>query len=282
MVNEATPPQWAPDPYGRHQMRYWDGSAWTEHVVDDNLPSRDPLVVPPATSYGGAAGFPEPVGSGDTAVGEQMPWGSAPASRQQPVGAAHGVAAAHAAPSSEPKPLMSGKMHALLALFTCGLWLLIAPAIYWLRKGAYKPAAVWVTACVVLVGVSVATGGPGSDGSVTTSSQPTATGTAQGLLGGATAKSTSPTKAKTTAAAKPSSTAKPTPRTTSSSTTPRKTSAKPKTTSTTKKTTAPKTDPRFDTCKAANAAGYGNYRRGVDAEYAWYQDRDDDGVVCEF
>jgi hypothetical protein len=41
------------------------------------------------------------------------------------------------------------------------------------------------------------------------------------------------------------------------------------------------TDPRFDTCGAANAAGYGNYRRGTDTEYGWYQDRDGDGVVCE-
>lgn len=41
------------------------------------------------------------------------------------------------------------------------------------------------------------------------------------------------------------------------------------------------TDPRFDTCGAANAAGYGSYRRGVDEEYGWYQDRDNDGVVCE-
>jgi len=40
-------------------------------------------------------------------------------------------------------------------------------------------------------------------------------------------------------------------------------------------------DPRFDTCRAANAAGYGTYRRGVDVEYDWYQDRDHDGVVCE-
>lgn len=40
-------------------------------------------------------------------------------------------------------------------------------------------------------------------------------------------------------------------------------------------------DPRFPTCGAANAAGYGPYHRGVDPEYAWYQDRDGDGVVCE-
>ncbi|MBG0820733.1 thermonuclease family protein [Planomonospora sp. ID91781] len=41
------------------------------------------------------------------------------------------------------------------------------------------------------------------------------------------------------------------------------------------------TDPRFPTCGAANAAGHGPYRRGTDPEYAWYQDRDGDGLVCE-
>ncbi|WP_425427543.1 excalibur calcium-binding domain-containing protein [Actinomadura meyerae] len=35
------------------------------------------------------------------------------------------------------------------------------------------------------------------------------------------------------------------------------------------------------TCAAARRAGHGPYRRGVDAEYRWYQDRDNDGVVCE-
>lgn len=45
---------------------------------------------------------------------------------------------------------------------------------------------------------------------------------------------------------------------------------------------APATDPRFGTCKEANANGYGNYVRGQDPEYDWYKDRDKDGVVCEF
>ena len=27
-------PAWKPDPYGRYAMRYFDGSEWTEHVVD--------------------------------------------------------------------------------------------------------------------------------------------------------------------------------------------------------------------------------------------------------
>ena len=41
------------------------------------------------------------------------------------------------------------------------------------------------------------------------------------------------------------------------------------------------TDPRFPTCKAANAAGYGDYVRDKDPEYEWYRDNDHDGVVCE-
>jgi hypothetical protein len=41
------------------------------------------------------------------------------------------------------------------------------------------------------------------------------------------------------------------------------------------------TDPRFGTCGEAIASGYGPYKKGSDAEYSWYIDRDKDGVVCE-
>ena len=44
---------------------------------------------------------------------------------------------------------------------------------------------------------------------------------------------------------------------------------------------APATDPRFGTCREANANGYGDYQQGVNPEYNWYQDRDHDGWVCE-
>ena len=40
-------------------------------------------------------------------------------------------------------------------------------------------------------------------------------------------------------------------------------------------------DPRFGTCGAAKAAGYGPYYRGTDPEYDWYRDADNDGIVCE-
>jgi len=36
-------PSWHPDPSGRHQLRYWDGESWTEHVSDAGAPSQDPL-----------------------------------------------------------------------------------------------------------------------------------------------------------------------------------------------------------------------------------------------
>jgi outer membrane biosynthesis protein TonB len=53
------------------------------------------------------------------------------------------------------------------------------------------------------------------------------------------------------------------------------TSAKPK------PKPAPATDPRYDTCTAAKKDGYGPYHQGQDPEYDWYDDRDDDGIVCE-
>ncbi|MDH2424659.1 excalibur calcium-binding domain-containing protein [Sphaerisporangium sp. TRM90804] len=40
-------------------------------------------------------------------------------------------------------------------------------------------------------------------------------------------------------------------------------------------------DPRYRTCREANAAGRGPYTEGVHPEYAWYTDGDRDGVACE-
>jgi hypothetical protein len=41
-----------------------------------------------------------------------------------------------------------------------------------------------------------------------------------------------------------------------------------------------KLDPRFPTCKAANASGYGPYYKSVNKEYFWYRDANNDGKVC--
>jgi hypothetical protein len=37
------PPGWFPDPHGRHQQRYWDGSTWTANVADGGATSTDPV-----------------------------------------------------------------------------------------------------------------------------------------------------------------------------------------------------------------------------------------------
>ena len=38
----SVPPGWLPDPSGRHQLRYWDGSAWTANVSDGGNQSTEP------------------------------------------------------------------------------------------------------------------------------------------------------------------------------------------------------------------------------------------------
>ena len=40
-------PSWHPDPTGRHQHRYWDGSRWTEAVADYGVQSTDALAPAP-------------------------------------------------------------------------------------------------------------------------------------------------------------------------------------------------------------------------------------------
>jgi hypothetical protein len=39
----SEPPSWRPDPSRRHDLRYWDGSQWTEHVSSDGVQSTDPI-----------------------------------------------------------------------------------------------------------------------------------------------------------------------------------------------------------------------------------------------
>ncbi len=45
MTKGATAPSgWFADPSGRHELRYWDGTTWTDHVVDAGVQGVDPLV----------------------------------------------------------------------------------------------------------------------------------------------------------------------------------------------------------------------------------------------
>ncbi|MDQ4131778.1 MAG: DUF2510 domain-containing protein [Actinomycetota bacterium] len=42
MTTSTHSPDWYPDPYGRHELRYFDGSQWTEHVASHGRQSTDP------------------------------------------------------------------------------------------------------------------------------------------------------------------------------------------------------------------------------------------------
>ena len=39
----TTPANWYPDSTGRHQLRYWNGTAWTDDVSDNGIQGKDPI-----------------------------------------------------------------------------------------------------------------------------------------------------------------------------------------------------------------------------------------------
>jgi hypothetical protein len=69
---------WYADPAGRHQSRYWDGAAWTEHVADNGKSSLDPLQGRPADKVDARASAVAPVRT-TTAAGVPNRTSSAPA-----------------------------------------------------------------------------------------------------------------------------------------------------------------------------------------------------------
>ena len=47
------PPGWYPDPMGRHEYRWYDGTTWTDHVASNGTQSHDPVAGAPATTVQG-------------------------------------------------------------------------------------------------------------------------------------------------------------------------------------------------------------------------------------
>lgn len=62
----AAAPAWQPDPTGRHELRYWDGTRWTDHVSDRGTTATDPVGSPPSATQHG----PQP---GPTAAPQSQP-----------------------------------------------------------------------------------------------------------------------------------------------------------------------------------------------------------------
>jgi len=62
-VRRGAPASWLPDPAGRHQLRYWNGTTWTEHVSNNGQTTTDQPTTTPAQPAPAAAGwFPDPAG----------------------------------------------------------------------------------------------------------------------------------------------------------------------------------------------------------------------------
>jgi Protein of unknown function (DUF2510)/Excalibur calcium-binding domain len=62
-MRELPGPRWAADPYGRHEMRYWDGGGWTAHVSDRGVTGLDS--VPGLAAGAATAGAATPATSAD-------------------------------------------------------------------------------------------------------------------------------------------------------------------------------------------------------------------------
>jgi len=79
----APTPGWNPDPTGRHEYRYWDGTRWTDDVSDNGVTSVDPV-------DGGAADATAPLdptqqyGAAGGGYGAQPGYGQGPTSGQYP------------------------------------------------------------------------------------------------------------------------------------------------------------------------------------------------------
>jgi hypothetical protein len=67
---------WLPDPTGAHELRYWNGSAWTEHVSDQGTTGQDPVAAeppPPAAAFPPPP-TPPPAGATSAPAGGKVSW----------------------------------------------------------------------------------------------------------------------------------------------------------------------------------------------------------------
>jgi hypothetical protein len=80
---------WLPDPSGAHELRYWNGTSWTEHVSDQGTTGQDPVITeypPPADAFpppppapptgapAGGYGAPGATAAGAPPAGGKVSW----------------------------------------------------------------------------------------------------------------------------------------------------------------------------------------------------------------
>lgn len=75
-MTEQPPAGWYPDPFGRHERRYWDGDRWTAHVTSRGLQGEDPAGAgtPTSVSETPAGWHPDPFGRHETRYWDGGQW----------------------------------------------------------------------------------------------------------------------------------------------------------------------------------------------------------------
>lgn len=90
---------WHPDPTGRHELRYWDGNQWTEHVSDAGVVSSSPLQPPAEPGQQEQAAHEEQAGQSDAAAAQIA--SDRPTAEQERPSADQWISA----PADEPAPM---------------------------------------------------------------------------------------------------------------------------------------------------------------------------------
>ena len=77
-MTEQAPANWHPDPFGRHELRYWDGGQWTHHVASRGRQGIDPPVAgsPVPIVNQASKNVQREVGSAGVAAGAQVGGGT--------------------------------------------------------------------------------------------------------------------------------------------------------------------------------------------------------------
>lgn len=97
------PGSWQPDPFGRNQYRYWDGSEWTDHVSNDGEVGTDPAVADAVAGADPASDAGEPPADAERGAAEPVPPTNVPA--ETPAAAVEPDATTSMAAMLPPSPL---------------------------------------------------------------------------------------------------------------------------------------------------------------------------------
>jgi len=130
------PPGWHPDPSRRHELRYWDGTRWSEHVADGGQTGTDPLSPPAPTDEPAATVDPaDGLGAATVATPSIVPVPLAAPPPSVPAATAEGVldpAAAWQAPTpaAGAPPVMMRSIGGLAASLTVVLWIMAAVSAF--------------------------------------------------------------------------------------------------------------------------------------------------------